>query len=148
MKFQGNCNCNQLHLHVIDPNSYVRWMRCEEQIQCFVLSCRKINHLFQAVIWYYVKEDLADSGWILGSFSPHGLPVDVMEVEVTSDQEYITALLSHQKINILSCLVNVCFICSIWRPIVGGNADGLVSFHGDSSTYEINDFTAVDVPQL
>ena len=21
MKFQSNCNCNRLHLHVIDPNS-------------------------------------------------------------------------------------------------------------------------------
>ena len=56
---------------------YIGWMRCEKQVQGFVLSRREINHLFQTVICHYVKEGLADSCWILGTISPHGLPVDV-----------------------------------------------------------------------
>ena len=56
---------------------YIGLMRCEKQVQGFVLSRREINYLFQTVICHYVKEGLADSSWILGTFSPHGLPVDV-----------------------------------------------------------------------
>ena len=34
MKFQSNCNCNRLHLHVIDPNSVTRMRKsCDKVVE-------------------------------------------------------------------------------------------------------------------
>ena len=53
MKFQSNCNCNRLHLHVIDPNSDIIWY-----VQSFY------NFFFQSELAVHKKKLTEVESWI------------------------------------------------------------------------------------